>query len=40
MARRRKHGHRKTFKRKATAKRKAHGRSVYKVRGGWRLGKR
>lgn len=33
-------GKRKTFKRKATAKRKAHGRSVYKVKGGWRLGKR
>jgi hypothetical protein len=31
---------RKTYKRKATAKRKAHGRSVYKVRKGWRVGKR
>lgn len=40
MAKRRGGSKRKTFKRKATAKRKAHGRSVYKVRGGWRLGKR
>jgi hypothetical protein len=30
---------RKTFKKKASAKRKAHGRSVYKVRGGYRIGK-
>jgi len=31
---------RKTFKKKATARKKAHGRSVYKVKGGYRLGKR
>ena len=28
---------RKTFKKKSTAKAKAHGRSVYKVKGGYRL---
>lgn len=31
---------RKTFKKKSSAKRAAKGRSVYKVRKGWRLGKR
>lgn len=31
---------RKTFKKKSSAKRKAHGRKVYKVKGGWRLGKK
>jgi hypothetical protein len=31
---------RKTFKKKATARKKAHGRSVYKVRGGYRLAKK
>jgi hypothetical protein len=30
---------RKTFKKKASAKRAAHGRSVYKVKKGWRLAK-
>jgi hypothetical protein len=29
---------RKTFKKKASAKRAAHGRSVYKVKKGYRLG--
>jgi len=28
---------RKTFKKKTTARAKAHGRSVYKVKGGYRL---
>ncbi len=28
---------RKTFKKKGSAKRKAHGGSVYKVKGGWRV---
>lgn len=31
---------RKTYKKKSTAKKKAKGRSVYKVKGGYRLGKR
>jgi hypothetical protein len=31
---------RKKFKKKTSAKRAAHGRSVYKVKGGWSLGKR
>ncbi len=31
---------RKTFKKKSSAKRAAHGRSVYKVRNGWRLTKK
>lgn len=31
---------RKTFKKKSTAKAKAHGRSVYKVKGGYRLAKK
>ncbi len=31
---------RKTFKRKKTAKRAAHGRTVYKVKHGWRLAKK
>ena len=31
---------RKTFKKKSTAHRKAHGRSVYKVKGGYRLAKK
>jgi hypothetical protein len=31
---------RKTFKKKGSAKKKAHGRSIYHVKGGWRLGKR
>jgi hypothetical protein len=31
---------RKTFKRKATAKAKARGRTVYKVKAGWRLGRK
>lgn len=31
---------RKTFKKKSTARRKAHGRSVYKVKGGYRLAKK
>jgi len=31
---------RKTFKKKSTAKRAAKGRSVYKVKGGYRLAKR
>jgi len=30
---------RKTFKKKTSAKRKAHGRSVYKVKGGYRVGR-
>jgi hypothetical protein len=29
---------RKTFTKKSGAKRKAHGRSVYKVKKGWRIG--
>ncbi len=29
---------RKTFKKKSTAKRKARGRKVYKVKKGWRIG--
>ena len=40
MAKRRRRSGRKTFKKKMTAKRAAKGRSVYKVKGGWRLGKR
>jgi hypothetical protein len=28
---------RKTFKKKTSAKKKAHGKSVYKVKGGWRV---
>lgn len=36
MARRRKSG-RKTFKKKSSAKNAAHGRSVYKVKGGYRI---
>lgn len=39
MAKRRKSG-RKTFKKKGSAKKAAHGRSVYKVKGGYRIGKR
>jgi hypothetical protein len=31
---------RKTFKKKASAKRAAHGKSVYKVKGGYRLAKK
>jgi len=31
---------RKTYKKKSTAKRAARGRPVYKVKGGWRIGKR
>lgn len=31
---------RKTFKKKSTAKRGAKGRTVYKVKGGWRRGRR
>jgi len=31
---------RKTFKKKATARKKSHGRSVYKVKGGYRLAKK
>jgi len=31
---------RKTFKKKINARKAAHGRSVYKVKGGYRLGKR
>ena len=31
---------RKTYKKKSSARRKAHGRSIYKVRGGWHIGKR
>lgn len=30
---------RKTYKKKSSAKRKAKGRSVYKVKGGYRIGK-
>ena len=40
MARRRRKSGRKTYKKKGSAKRAAHGRSVYKVKGGWRIGKR
>jgi len=36
MARKRKSG-RKTFKKKGSAKRAAHGRGVYKVKGGYRI---
>jgi len=39
MAKRRKSG-RKTFKKKGSAKKAAKGRSVYKVKGGYRLGKK
>lgn len=40
MAKRRK-SNRKTYRKKSTAKNKAgKGRSVYKVRGGWRISKR
>lgn len=38
--RRRKKSWRKTYKKKSTAKRAARGRPVYKVIGGWRIGKR
>jgi len=41
--RRRKRGRkstRKTYKKKTTAKRAAKGRSVYKVKGGWRCSRR
>lgn len=31
---------RKTFKKKSTARRKAHGKSVYKVKGGYRIARR
>ena len=31
---------RKTFRKKRTAQAKAHGRKVYKVKGGYRLGRR
>lgn len=31
---------RKTYRKKTTAKRAARGRPVYKVKGGWRIGKR
>lgn len=37
MAKRRKKSRRKTYRLKGTAKRAAHGKSVYKVKGGWRL---
>jgi hypothetical protein len=43
MAKRRKRGkksRRKTYRLKRTAKRAAKGRPVYKVKGGWRIGKR
>lgn len=42
MARRkrRRKSTRKTYKKKSTAKRAARGRPVYKVKGGWRIGKR
>ena len=36
----RKSSHRKTFKKKTSAKRKAHGKSVYKVKGGYRISRR
>jgi hypothetical protein len=39
MAKRKK-SRRTTYKKKTSAKRKAKGRSVYKVKGGWRIGKR
>ncbi len=38
--RRRRKSTRKTYKKKSTAKNKASGRPVYKVKGGWRIGKR
>ena len=31
---------RKTYKKKSTAKKVAKGRSIYKVKGGWRRGKK
>lgn len=38
MAKRKlKKSRRKTYRLKRTAKRAAHGKSVYKVRGGWRI---
>ena len=38
--RKRRKSSRKTFKKKGSAKKAAHGRSVYKVKGGYRLGKK
>ncbi len=38
--RRRKRSQRKTYKKKTSAKNAAKGRPVYKVKGGWRIGRR
>jgi len=38
--RKRRSSNRKTYKKKSSAKNKAHGRPVYKVKGGYRLGRK